>query len=135
MIPAGLAALIPVGYIVYLALSKKTGPALKRVAIGALVLIVFAFFLCAILLLMSGAPVVTKQGYSDLPPVPAEKGEDNSPILIALAIVLFFLIMVIIISIREQQRLEKIKKTGQLAKDKKGAAGKGEDSGQYTRKN
>jgi len=131
MVPAGLAALIPVGYIVYLALSKKTGPALKRVAIGALVLVVMAFFLCAIVLFMSGTPVVTKPGYSDLPPAPAEKGEDNSPILIALAVVLIFLIMVIIISIREQQRLEKSRKAGK----QKTAAGKGENREQHTRKN
>jgi len=134
MLPAGLAALIPVGYIVYLALSKKTGPTLRKVSIGALALIIMAFFLCAIVLLMSGTPVVTTLGFSDLPPVPAEKGEDNSPILIALAVVLLFLIMVIIISIREQQKLEKTKKAGKPG-DKKTSARKGENRGQYTQKN
>jgi len=134
MILAGFAALIPVGYIAYLALSKKTSLGLKRVAIGALVLVVLTFFLCAILLLVSGTPVGTqKSGYTDLPPVPAAEEKDNTPILIALAIVLLFLIMVIIVAIREQQRLEKTKQAGKHKE--KVTASKGENDGQHNRKN
>ncbi|MDR2700909.1 MAG: hypothetical protein LBB72_00595 [Spirochaetaceae bacterium] len=104
MILAGLLALLSAGIIAYLALSKKTGAALKRISIIALVLICLAFTVCSMLLFMSGSYVGTKKGNIDFPAVPVSEGKDITPLLIAAIVVLLFMILVIVLYIREQKR-------------------------------
>jgi len=114
MIFAGIAALIPVGLIAFLALSKKTSPAIKKASIIALIVIGLAFIACIIILfIMLGSPIGVRGRYAEIPVMPAEQtAKDNLyTILIAAVMVLFFLIMTIILAIREQrQHYQKIRK-------------------------
>ena len=106
MIFACFAALIPAGFIAYLALSKKTSPMVKKVSIIALILIGISFAVCTIILLvMFGSPVGIRGPVGDLPVVPVQEAKQNIiPILVAVGVFFFFLILVIILAIREQRR-------------------------------
>jgi TRAP-type C4-dicarboxylate transport system permease small subunit len=104
MIIAGVLALISAGFIAYLALSKKTGAVLKRVAIIALVLICLTFLVCTLFLFLSSSYRVTRTGNADFPVIPVSEGKDITPILIAAIAVLLFMILIIVLYFREQRR-------------------------------
>lgn len=103
---AGFIALIPAVFIARLALSKKTGPALKKFSIIALVCISLAFAVCtALLVFMVGFSKERGAGYGGFPVVPGnEPQKDISVVLIAAGVVLASLILVLILAIREQRR-------------------------------
>ena len=104
MILVGFLALISAGVIAYLALSKKTGTALKRISIIALILICLAFTVCSMLLFLSGSYVASKKGNIDFPAIPANEGKDITPLLISVIVVLLFMILVTVLYNREQKR-------------------------------
>ena len=106
MIFIGFAALIPAGIIAYLALSKKTSPAVKKVSVIALVIITLSFIACTIILvIMLGSSAGNSRGFIDLPVMPAQETKrDIFPVIVASAAVLFFLILVIVLALREQRK-------------------------------
>ena len=107
MILVCFAALIPVGFIVFLALSKKTSPAVRKASIAALILTGISFAACAIIIvLMYGISAGTGAGHGAIPVVPAmDTSKSITPVLLAsLVVVLVFLILVIILAIREHRR-------------------------------
>jgi len=106
MIYAGFLALIPVGFIAVLALSKKTSPAVKKVAIAALILTGLALITCTLILFfLYGFASGKKAAYGTLPVVPVEEAKKNIvPLLIAVVGIIILMILVIILAIREQRR-------------------------------
>jgi TRAP-type C4-dicarboxylate transport system permease small subunit len=104
MLLAGFLALISASLTAYLALSKKTGAALKRISIIVLVLVCFLFTVCSILLLMSSSYVVTQKGNIDFSVIPASEGKGMTPLLIAAIAIFLFMILIIVLYIREQRK-------------------------------
>jgi uncharacterized BrkB/YihY/UPF0761 family membrane protein len=106
MIPLSIAAVIPAGIIAWLALSKKTSPHIKRVAIGALIVILITLVVCTIIIIFSGSRTVVVRGLAEPPPnsAPAVEGKSNIPLIITLAVIMLFLIWVIFVSIRDQRK-------------------------------
>ncbi|MCL1928242.1 MAG: hypothetical protein FWG07_05560 [Treponema sp.] len=106
MIFLGFIALIPAGFIAFLALSKNTSPAVRRVSIIAFIIIGLTFIVCTIILIvMFGSPVGVSDGYSDFPIEPVKEAKkDFFPVLIASIAVLILMIWVTISAIREQRK-------------------------------
>ncbi|MCL1814737.1 MAG: hypothetical protein FWG27_02800 [Treponema sp.] len=104
MIVAGVVALIPAVLIAMMALSKKTGSAVRRASIIALIIIGMVFITCVIMLIAFGPVAGQGAGAMESPVEPVKESKnDILTVLVVAAVVLFFLIMVIILSIRERR--------------------------------
>jgi amino acid transporter len=105
-----LAALVPAAFIVFLAFSKKSSPGVRKASIIALVIIGLAFAACSVLVILFGLPAGgTGTANPEIPITPVPEGkQDIVTILIVAAVVISFMTIVIILSIREQRRINKI---------------------------
>ncbi|MDR0447812.1 MAG: hypothetical protein LBH07_04005 [Treponema sp.] len=106
MIFAGFAAIIPVGLIAFLALSKRTSPAVKKASIIALIITAIVFIACTIIILVIfGSSAGTRGSSYETPIEPVKEINQNIiTVLITAVIVIILITLVIITAIREQQR-------------------------------
>jgi multisubunit Na+/H+ antiporter MnhB subunit len=119
MILAGAVSVVLVVFITYTALSKGASRPLRIAAISALILIGLALALCSLLLLFFRGSPAGGEGETDeiIPLVPVPVGRDNiMPIVIFSIVVLLFILVIIVISLREQERLG----NGKAAREKNG---------------
>ena len=106
MIFAALIALVPACFIAFIALSKKTSSAVRKMAIGALILIGVAFITCTIILVSlygTAAKEIVEPGFLPAVPVTETKSSITS-VLITAAVVLILVVLVIVLAIQEQRR-------------------------------
>jgi len=104
-----IVAMIPVGLISFLAVSKKTSPAVRKAAFIALIVIALAFGTCSIILFILLGEETESEGQIVLQPVQnVETNQDLSGILIFLLVMVVFILMMIIASHREKRRKKRL---------------------------
>jgi cytochrome bd-type quinol oxidase subunit 1 len=106
MIPAGIISVVLAGIITYLALSKNTSRGVRIAAIIALALVGAAIIACSIILVFvlgssgTGVEEITRE----LPVVPETNARsDLIPIIIFCVIIVLFISLTIIISLRGEK--------------------------------
>jgi hypothetical protein len=106
MIFAAFIAIIPACFIAVLALSKKTSSAVRKASIIALMLICLTFIICTIFLFaMFGYSTGRSAVFTDIPIEPVQETRNTfMEVLIPSIVVLFLMILVIILALREQRR-------------------------------
>ena len=106
MIFAALIALVPACFIAFLALSKKTSSAVRKMAIGALILIGLAFITCTIIIVsLYGTAVKETIDPGFLPAVPVTETKNSiTSVLISAMVILVLMVLVIVLAIQEQRR-------------------------------
>jgi preprotein translocase subunit SecG len=104
LIVSALLALLPIPVILYFVFSKRSGPAVKKAALAALVLALIAMMVNAVLLLAGHPAGIGPGGDLRQENLPLSAGTDFWTLIIMGILLLLFLGFIIVAAIRDQRR-------------------------------